>query len=300
MNKTLNNWLNELRFGEQQQYKHITVMPITTDNSNKLKYKTLNQALESDYISVSELEGGATVPEIQIINKSDEYILIFDGEQLIGAKQNRIINKTILIEPHSKNVIPVSCTEEGRWYEKSYNFKKSKYNASSEIRKTLKKNKYAQDEVWNHVACLSRKSGIMSESGSLHDVSEEISSSTERFFDKIKKFDSQIGFILFANGEFLGLDIVGHPDLFDDLYENFLNGWLIEALYIEFIEKVEIKNLNLDKTIDSIFENICRSELIEDESYGVEESRKIKNKEFVGGFVYFKSNPLHLSIFDDK
>ena len=297
MNETLNNWLEELRFGEQQQYKHITVIPITTADSNKLIYKTLNQALESDYITLKELDEEASVPEIQIINKSDEYILIFDGEQLIGAKQNRIINKTILIEPHTKNVIPVSCTEEGRWYEKSDNFSKSKYNGSSEIRKTLKKNKYAQDEVWNHVACLSRKSGIKSESGSLHYVSEEISSSTEKYFDKFKKFDSQIGFILFANGKFLGLDIVGHPDLFDDLYENFLNGYLIEALYIE---KAEKKNLILDKTIDSIFENICSSELIEDENYGVEESMKIKNKEFVGEFVYFKSNPLHLAIFDDK
>jgi len=244
MNETLNNWLNELRFGEQQQYKHITVIPITTADSNKLIYKTLNQALESDYISVSELEGGATVPEIQIINKSDEYILIFDGEQLIGAKQNRIINKTILIEPHSKNVIPVSCTEEGRWYENSNNFTKSKFNATSEIRKTLKKSKYAQDEVWNHVNLLMGKSGIMSESGSLHDVSEKISSSTERFFDKIKKFDSQIGFILFANGEFLGLDIVGHPDLFDDLYENFLNGWLILKRVLKFLEVRGIQFIN--------------------------------------------------------
>jgi hypothetical protein len=36
-----------------------------------------------------------------------------DGEELVGAKQNRIV--TILVAPQSEIVIPVSCIEAGRW-----------------------------------------------------------------------------------------------------------------------------------------------------------------------------------------
>jgi ARG and Rhodanese-Phosphatase-superfamily-associated Protein domain len=35
-------------------------------------------------------------------------VLILDGEELVGAKQNRIVNVTILVVTQSEIVIPVS------------------------------------------------------------------------------------------------------------------------------------------------------------------------------------------------
>ena len=41
-------------------------------------------------------------------------LLLPDGEQLVGAKQNRILNMTVLVAAQSEVTIPVSCVEQVR------------------------------------------------------------------------------------------------------------------------------------------------------------------------------------------
>jgi len=55
------------------------------------------------------------VPELQVTNGTGKRVLLLDGEELIGAKQNRILNTTILVEAGSEVRIPVSCVEQHRW-----------------------------------------------------------------------------------------------------------------------------------------------------------------------------------------
>jgi len=55
------------------------------------------------------------VPELKVISQSDRPILLLDGEELVGAKQNRVLNTTILLREKAETNIQVSCVEQGRW-----------------------------------------------------------------------------------------------------------------------------------------------------------------------------------------
>ena len=62
------------------------------------------------------------MPELVVENPLDERVLLYDGEELVGAKQNRILNVSVLVEAKSTLQIPVSCVEQGRWSRASASF----------------------------------------------------------------------------------------------------------------------------------------------------------------------------------
>ena len=53
---------------------------------------------ESPRARVTEVSEAGSVPFIQVANRADRPLLLLDGEELIGAKQNRILNTTVLVE----------------------------------------------------------------------------------------------------------------------------------------------------------------------------------------------------------
>lgn len=92
----------------------MALYPLLSTHALDLEYLLLDEALADGSIEVEEVDNSGSVPELKVINNSPQMVLILDGEELVGAKQNRIINTTILIQGKSTTVIPVSCVEQGR------------------------------------------------------------------------------------------------------------------------------------------------------------------------------------------
>ena len=115
MDKIISEWITMLEPGEPQTHENMTVFPIPNPTSGGPRYISLSAALRVQSIVVTEVDQGGSVPELKVINKGDVPVLLLDGEELAGAKQNRVLNTTILVPKMSELIIPVSCTEEGRW-----------------------------------------------------------------------------------------------------------------------------------------------------------------------------------------
>ena len=107
--------LNEVKLGEPQHYRNMSVFPLLFSGKSKLEYTMLRKALKQEHIMITEISENGSVPELKLFNMTESYILLLDGEELEGAKQNRVLNTTILVDPKSVLKVPVSCTERGRW-----------------------------------------------------------------------------------------------------------------------------------------------------------------------------------------
>ena len=105
-----------------------------TNNDGVTEYITLKEAIGEKLIDITEIDDSGVVPEVKVKNHAEIPVLLLDGEELLGAKQNRIVNTTILLKEKSETIIPVSCVEQGRWSDTSKNFEYSDRIASYQLR----------------------------------------------------------------------------------------------------------------------------------------------------------------------
>ena len=76
-------------------------------------------------LEINEINQGGEVPLLEAHNRMNEFILLLDSEEIKGAKQNRVLNTSILLSRKKRTIIPVSCTESGRWAYVSADFQPS-------------------------------------------------------------------------------------------------------------------------------------------------------------------------------
>ena len=105
-----------LSIGLPQTRGGLTVFPICLRTPLPASdYALLDEALADGSATVTEVSDSGSVPELLLRNGGGKPVLLLDGEELVGAKQNRVLNLTILAPAGKDLRIPVSCVEAGRW-----------------------------------------------------------------------------------------------------------------------------------------------------------------------------------------
>lgn len=100
----------------------VAVFPVSNHNQPGPNYLRLEQAITSNLASVEEKGTEGTVPMLVMVNESESFVLGLQGDELIGGKQNRVLNISVLVPPKSVVDLPVSCVEQGRWHFRSRSF----------------------------------------------------------------------------------------------------------------------------------------------------------------------------------
>src|SRR4051812_14074274 len=112
-----------IQLGDSVEHGGVVIAPLFPRKTPKTSYLTLAEALPLG-LQIGELGEAGAVPELVVDNPLDERVLMYDGEELVGALQNRILNISVLVDARSTVKIPVSCVEQGRWSWRSRRFAK--------------------------------------------------------------------------------------------------------------------------------------------------------------------------------
>ena len=107
--------ISNINVEQSMDYKDLTLFPLSSEAQSPLSYLLLEDGLREGLVSIREVSSGGSVPELAVENKAGLPTLILDGEELVGAKQNRVANLTMLLPARQTATIPVSCVEQGRW-----------------------------------------------------------------------------------------------------------------------------------------------------------------------------------------
>jgi hypothetical protein len=123
-----------IRVGAPIRHESLAVFPLFPAARDEVDYILSDRAIESGAVTVEEIDEAGSVPDLSVENKGDVRVLFLEGEELVGAKQNRVLNTSLLIAARSKTKVPVSCVERGRWGYSSRTFQSGGTHSPSKLR----------------------------------------------------------------------------------------------------------------------------------------------------------------------
>ena len=305
MNADLAEYFNELRFGELKHHGSMAVLPVFTGQESEIQYMTLSEALKADLVEISEMNEMGTVSELKVHNTADLPVLILDGEELIGAKQNRIVNTTILLKERSLTVIPVSCVEQGRWSYKSRNFQDSSRLAHSKLRNlksvSVKKSvenygeHYSdQGAVWDAIHDIEMKTELNSPTSAMTDIYDEFTEDLKDYLKTFELVEEQTGLLVFINGEVTGLDIVSTKSAYGALHKKLVESYALDSM-LQDDKKTDV-NIN-PEAAHKFIEGIIECDESRNESVGYGFDHRFASNQYIGSALVFNDELVHASFF---
>jgi hypothetical protein len=239
----------------------LSIVQFLTQGHDSFPYVSAGRAMKSNHIQVKELDQAGNVNRLLVLNLSGQYVFMMDGDILAGAKQNRVVNTSILLAPESKTEIPVSCVESGRWHHVSPGFSPTDYTAPSslrmdkarQVRVSLKEKRgFTSDQgaIWNMVSGYAEKSKVQSPTSNLSDVYQRKSAEFDAFVASFQCSEAANGLAVFRGRRMLSLDAFNRREVFQEYFPKILRGVALEVYNVrehaEAVGEAEAKYRTLE------------------------------------------------------
>jgi hypothetical protein len=191
--------------------------------------------------TVSEVGQHGSVSELVVENRGDHPVLLLEGEELRGAKQNRIVNTTVLAPARSRLIIPVSCVEQGRWRHVSPLFASSKAVSPVRLRHALKSSvtralmekrgpRSDQGKVWDEVRRQQETLGVSSGTSALADTYAKYEEQRTEAQNVLQYVPGATGLAIAVGAQLVSLDVFDKPATCEKVWGRLVSGLVLDVV----------------------------------------------------------------------
>ena len=304
MPHALTELFSRVKLTKPQSAGSLTVFGLRSTNGKSIDYSTLDEALASESVTITEMSEGGSVPTLKLVNRSGKRVFLMAGEQLVGAKQNRVLNTSLLIEVGAELPIPVSCVEQGRWAYRSKHFGSHGTTAHGSLRKMMSKQvsaSYAlcalptsdQGEVWQEVSRKIVRMGSHSDSTALSQAYEDHADRLEETARELAAPEDCNGAVFVRNGRIVAADVFDQPETLKKLWPKLVRAQAIDAM--------EEPDLNVpapeEETVRDWLDSAAKAEAKSFRSPGLGDDVRLKAEGVVGAGLVVDEQAVHVQVF---
>ncbi len=293
-----------LTLGTPRRHGSLTAYPLLGDTQGTNTYCLLEEALRAGTLTVEETEMGGTVPALRLTNTGPDRVLLLDGEELVGAKQNRIVNTSVLVDARTTLSLPVTCVEAGRWRQDTARFEAggSHYNARgrqkkvAEVSASLARSGRAdadQNRVWSDIEGKLSRMAVAAPTNALHDVTRTYAGDLEAYQNALGTPEpGQVG-VLFALGrDLVGLDCFDQSKTLAALLPKLVASYALDALEERTADAAPPGSVAADW-----LKALAEAEAARHAAVGLGEDLRLSGPRVAGAALEFGGAALHLSAF---
>jgi hypothetical protein len=296
---------SQIAVGTAATYRNMTLFPLLRPAPVHAEpdYLLAEDALVQGMAQITELADGGSVPELRLENNSPHAVLLLDGEELLGAQQNRVLNLTILAPPHKVTVIPVSCVEAGRWHMQSTGFQVASHVMYAQARAARARQvthsmratgtrRSDQSAVWSDIAGKAARMHAESATQAMAAVYDRHAGAIEEY---VRAFDCdplQAGMVCAIDGRAVGLDLFDHAHTLRRLFPKLVRSYALDAL-----ETAAAPGGAGCISIPGVLEGIATATLFTQPAVGLGLDVRIDGKSMSGGALWASDRYIHTCAF---
>ena len=300
--------VHQVTFGPVSDFRNLSIVPLLSHEDREVDYLTLDEALAGAWAQVTEVSESGQVSELKVVVKGDRPVLLVDGEELVGAKQNRVLNLTILVPANSTTVIPVSCVESGRWHHRSRGFASSPHahfaeGRAANVRQVTSSlmaggdRRSDQGEVWRMVAEKSARFRVASETSAMSELFDKVGASLDDFVAACSPAEHQVGAVFFINGRPAGLDLFDAAGTWRKLSPKLVRSYAVDALDRDGREPLQKPGADLPSQFASAVASSPSSSF---PAAGEGEDVRLTGAEIAGAALVARGRAVHVSAFPQR
>jgi hypothetical protein len=298
-----------LKLGPPTTFKKLTVFPLLKASSVAPLYLTLAEAIAEGVLRITEVSTQGSVPELRVINTSDRPVFLLDGEELIGAKQNRVINLDILVPAKTELNIPVSCVEMGRWTYRSPEFSSSPHAmyATGRARKlsrvsgSLRRGAPSGDQadVWEGIEATAMLMSVASPARAMSDIYDQHAPSIDEYVAAFETSDDQIGALFAIGSRIYGFDLFDSAATMRVYREKLVRSYALDALAMQDVADEPPTLESAQRLLESTAQAPSESYPALGLGLDVRVHDEKREEQLVGAGLLWHEHMVHLNAFTD-